>query len=307
MMTETRMTVDGLRVFFGGRARRAFLVLSGVGFVLAGAGCSDLATAPEDQVPSLIQLSQDEVRLGSLGERQGVSAQVLDQNGREIRGAALLWIVEDPSVVTLEANNEVLARRNGETVIQVILDPARARVTPGGYRSGRPMAELRVQVRQAVGAFNFTPGAVSLYAVGQQRQMTVTLKDPLGTPFQRAISVRWESSDPTVVDVTPEGRLRALDDGAAQVRAITDEGTGAATVQVATRFTFAACVSSSASRLAAGRTSAGGTGAGGTGAGGSGAGSASTRTSGAQADGCASTPLRAVAPESDDGGAGGGV
>jgi len=285
MNSQINRTDGGFRMVFLGMVRRASLVFSGVGFVLAGAGCSDLATAPEDAVPSVIQLSQDEVRLGSLGERQGVSAKVLDQNGREISGASLLWIVEDPSVVTLEADNQVLARRNGETVIQVILDPARARVTSGGYRSGRPVAELRVRVRQEVGAFAFTPGAVSLFAVGQARQMTVEVRDPLGTAFQRAITVRWESSDPSVVDVTPDGRLRARDDGAAQVRAITDEGTGAATVQVATRFTFAACVSSSASRLSSGRSSA--------------------RNSNAQADGCASTHLRAVAPETDGEGQGG--
>jgi len=142
-----------------------------------------------------------------------------------------------------------------------------------------------LMVRQQVGAFEFQPGAVSLWAVGQRRQMAVEVRDPLGTPFQRAVTVVWESGDADVVEVTPEGRLVARDDGRAEVRARAENAVGTAVVQVGTRFTFSACVSSSASRLA-GRGIGNGSGGGG-GGGGAGAGA-----------GCSETPLQAIMPDS---------
>jgi hypothetical protein len=242
--------------------------------LLASAGCRDLGTAPEVGVPSSIVLDRDVVRLGSLGQQATVRALVLDQNGREMTDVPLVWFTDDPSVATVEADQRIRARRNGETVVQVMVDATRSRSMPSGYRSGRPIAEARVIVRQDVGSFEFNAQAVSLWAVGQSRQMSVEIRDPMGTPFERAIAVRWESGNTAIVEVTPEGRVVARDDGAAQVRAVTDEGAGAASVQVATRFTFAACVSSSASRTAA--NLGGGNGA-------------------AQ---CADTPLRAFVPDS---------
>jgi len=219
--------------------------------LLASAGCRDLGTAPEIGVPSSIVLDRDVVRLGSLSQQATVRALVLDQNGREMTDVPLIWFTEDPSVATVEADQQIRARRNGETKLQVVVDATRSRSVPSGYRSGGAVAEARVVVRQEVGSFEFNAPSVSLWAVGQRRQMSVEIRDPLGTAFERAITVRWESGNTAVIDVTPEGRVVARDDGITQVRAVTDEGAGAANVQVATRFTFAACVSSSASRMAA--------------------------------------------------------
>jgi hypothetical protein len=258
-----------------GAPSRGGLTLATAVLLLSGAGCRDLGTEPEGAIPATILLDRDQVRLGSLGETTTLRATVLDQFGREISGTPLIWFVDDPSVATIESDNRILARRNGATTVQVVVDAARSRSLSSGYYSGRPTASVRVEVRQEVGTFAFTPGAVvPLWAVGQGRQMSVEVRDPLGSPFERAITIQWESTNPSVAEVTPEGRVFARDDGSAQVRAVTDEGAGAATVQVATRFSFSACVSSSASRLA------------------------SNLGSGAVQDICADTPLRAFAPDS---------
>jgi hypothetical protein len=231
----------------GGMALLATLALLGMG------GCRDLGVAPELSVPSSILLDRDLIRMASLGETAPVRATVLDQFGRELSGISLIWYVEDPAVATLEADNRIQARRNGQTTVRVVVDVSRSRAVPSGYRSGAPTALARIEVRQEVGSLEFTPGAATLFAVGQSRQMSVMVRDPLGTPFERAWAVtRWESTNEGVVRVTPEGRVLAVEDGSAQVRAVLDDGAqGTASVQVTTRFTFDACVSSGASRLAA--------------------------------------------------------
>jgi len=254
--------------------RRLSLRVALMVLFLASAGCRDLGTEPEIGVPSSIALDRDVVRLGSLGQQATVRALVLDQNGREMTDVPLIWFTEDPSVATVEADQQIRARRNGETKLQVVVDATRSRSVPSGYRSGGAVAEARVVVRQEVGSFEFNAPSVSLWAVGQSRQMSVEIRDPLGTAFERAITVRWESGNTAVIDVTPEGRVVARDDGITQVRAVTDEGAGAANVQVATRFTFEACVSSSASRLGA------------------------TLGSGNAATKCSDTPLRAFITDS---------
>jgi hypothetical protein len=249
--TMKRSIMSAMRNSIAFSDHRLTLRVAVMVLLLASAGCRDLGTAPEIGVPSSIVLDRDVVRLGSLGQQAIVRALVLDQNGREMTDVPLIWFTEDPSVATVEADQQIRARRNGETKLQVVVDATRSRSVPSGYRSGGAVAEARVVVRQEVGSFQFNEPSVSLWAVGQSRQMSVEVRDPMGTPFERAITVRWESGNPAVIDVTPEGRVVARDDGAAQVRAVTDEGAGAANVQVATRFTFAACVSSSASRMAA--------------------------------------------------------
>jgi hypothetical protein len=247
----------------------------------AGVGCRDLGTGPAGAIPTTILLDQSVVQMGSLGSEVVVRALVLDQFGQEVSGTPLIWFVDDPSVATVESGNRILARRNGETTVQVVVDPASARTrgAPSGFYSGVPSAQARVVVRQEVGGFTFPEASSStLWAAGQRRQMAVEILDPLGSPFERAIQVRWESANPNIAEVSPEGRLVARDDGLAQIRAVTDEGAGATNVQVTTRFTFSACVSSSASRLQA---NLGG---------------------GAPAESCGNTQLRAVMPDSIGGG-----
>jgi len=210
-------------------------------------GCRDLLTEPEVGIPSTIVLDRDILLLGSLGQQATVRALVLDQQGREVN-VPLVWFTDDPAVATVESDQQVRARRNGETVLTVMVDVMPSRALPAGYRSGRPLAVIPIIVRQDVGSFEFESPKLSLWAVGQTSQMRVEIRDPMGSPFERAITVRWESSDPAIIEVRSDGRVVARDDGAAQVRAVTEEGAGAALVQVATRFTFVACVSSSASR-----------------------------------------------------------
>jgi len=254
-MTTNRFLISGRRSatverLLGQRGRMALLAslaLVGIG------GCRDLGVGPELSVPSSILLDRDLIRMGSLGETAPVRATVLDQFGRELSGISLIWYVEDPSVATIESDNRIQARRNGQTTVRVVVDVSRSSAVPSGYRSGAPTALAQVEVRQEVGSLELTPGAATLFAVGQSRQMSVVVRDPMGTPFERAWAVsRWESTNEEVVRVTPEGRVLAVEDGSASVRAVLDDGAqGTANVQVTTRFSFEACVSSGASRAAA--------------------------------------------------------
>jgi hypothetical protein len=247
MNTTTRSIGIRARFSVGARATLAALVLTG-----ALAGCRDLTTAPEIKVPTTVLLNQDQIQFRSLGEEIEVQVAVVDQFGQPMVGTSLLWFVDDPSVATVESGNRIRARRNGETQLSVMVDPASARThaARAGYQVGSPTASARVVVSQEVSQIGFAPAtSAPLWAVGQNRQMRVELVDALGSPLERAVHVRWESLDPGVAVISEAGRLVAMDDGAARIRALAEDGVGEASIQVSTRFTFAACVSSSASRL----------------------------------------------------------
>jgi hypothetical protein len=78
--------------------------------------------------------------------------------------------------------------------------------------------------------------------------LEVEVRDPLGSLI--GVVVQFESEAPGVATVSGAGEVRAVDDGSAGIRVTVEGPSGVTTVEIRSRFSFAACVSSSASRLA---------------------------------------------------------
>jgi hypothetical protein len=80
-----------------------------------GEGATELAVeeAPE-QFPTTMTLSPTVLTFSSLGEIQGLSASVYDQNGDKIISYAPTWIMSTDSVLTLQALVSSLSSNNGQ-------------------------------------------------------------------------------------------------------------------------------------------------------------------------------------------------
>jgi hypothetical protein len=222
---------------------------------LAITGCRDLGTTPEVRVPSSIQLMQSSVRLGSLGERTAIEAMVFDQLKEAMPTVALQFVVEDPAVIMLSPSGEIQARSNGETTVHVRVEGNGGRPTLSGYRAGIVEAAVRVIVRQEVGsvALGSVVGDGSapmrFRALGQRRAVPVEVRDPLGTLFARDVEIQLTSQAPGVVEVLATGELRAVEDGTGVVEIMAEGVSTTFGVEVRSSFSYAACVSSKASRM----------------------------------------------------------
>jgi hypothetical protein len=225
---------------------------------VVAAGCSDLGTEPEILIPSAIQIGQPVLQFSGLGESKTVQATVLDQAGRPMPGAVLAFVADDPSVLTVGTGGQVQARANGETVVRLRVDAGGGVPTPSGYRAGVVEASIPVTVRQEVWNVKFGGGLsdasapLLLWAIGQRRQIAVEVRDPMGSLLERPVEIQLVSESPAIAEVSGTGtarEVRAVNDGAAVLRATAEGKSAMLGVEIRSGFSFAACVSSSASRL----------------------------------------------------------
>ncbi|HEX6940766.1 MAG TPA: Ig-like domain-containing protein, partial [Longimicrobiales bacterium] len=97
-----------------------------------------------------------------------------------------------------------------------------------------------------------TPGTVSLHALGDSTHLTATVRDADGDPVSDA-TIAWASTDTAVAKVNPDGWVRAVANGTADV--VATSGTLADTVAVTVEQVAAAItVSPSTLMLAQGDT-----------------------------------------------------
>ena len=160
---------------------------------LVTGGCRDLGTEPELGLPNRIELAQSALQLGSLGERATIQATVLDQFGQPMPRAAILFTVEDPSILTVGPSGEVVAVSNGETVVNLRVEISRGMPSESGYQRGLAEASLPVVVHQVVGSVTLGDGLgeltspLVLWARGQRRQLQAEVRDPLGGLLERPV------------------------------------------------------------------------------------------------------------------------
>ena len=84
------------------------------------ASCDDEVAAPmppERSVPTTVRVSPATAELGAPGATVQLTAEVLDQNGREMDAAAVLWVSAAPDVATVSPSGLVTAIGSGTAVI----------------------------------------------------------------------------------------------------------------------------------------------------------------------------------------------
>ena len=204
------------------RPRRTLIRLSAmVAAVALAAGCGDGGgeppTAPDPPRPTTLTVSPATVELGALSATAQLSAEVRDQNGNAMTGAAVAWASSNASVATVDASGLVTAVGNGMASVTA---------TSGGA-SGAAV----VTVMQAPDSVVVAPAEATFAALSDTVRLEAEAFDANGHVVDGA-EFSWASGDTSVATVDASGLVTAVGNGTASVTATARGAAGAAAVTV---------------------------------------------------------------------------
>ena len=194
-------------------------VLAGLGWL---AGCGDSTTDPVPPPPpppdppraTTVAVSPAVAELNALGATVQLAAEVRDQNGQVMAGAAVTWTSGSPGVATVNASGLATAVSNGTATI----------TATAGSGSG----SAAVTVAQMAGSVTVSPAAAEI-APGHTLRLAAEALDANGHPVQDA-EFSWASSDEAVAAVSASGLVTAIAAGAATITA--SSGAVSATAEI---------------------------------------------------------------------------
>lgn len=185
--------------------------------------CGDSATAPAPPPPPVpppaprpttVSVSPATARLTAVGATVQLTAEVRDQNGQTMAGAAVTWASGAPAVATVNATGRATAVANGTATI----------TATAGDASG----SASLTVAQEVSAVAVTADTLE---VADTLRVVAAATDANGHPVEEA-SFSWSSSDASVVDVDESGLATAVAVGTAVVTASSSGVSGSAELVV---------------------------------------------------------------------------
>ncbi len=183
--------------------------------------CGDGAVEPAPPpapVATTVAVNPGSAALSALGETARFTAEVRDQSGQVMTGAAVAWASSDASVATVDASGLVTAVANGSATITAT--------------SGSASASATVRVDQEVNTVAVTRTEASLAALGDTVRLTAEALDANGQPVVGA-EFSWGSSDSAVATVDASGLVTAVANGSATITATSGSVSGIASVVVA--------------------------------------------------------------------------
>ncbi|MXW67353.1 MAG: hypothetical protein F4Z72_10185 [Gemmatimonadales bacterium] len=193
--------------------------------LLAVLSCGDSATAPAPPPPPApppaprpppVSVSPATAELKALGATVQLAAEVRDQNGRTMTGAAVTWASDAAAVATVNSTGLATAVANGTATI----------TATAGDASG----SASLTVAQAVSALAVTSPADTL-EVGDTLRLVAAATDANGHAVEEA-TLDWSSSDASVVGVDESGLVTAVAVGTAVVTAAASGVSGSAELVV---------------------------------------------------------------------------
>ncbi|WP_420635000.1 leucine-rich repeat domain-containing protein [Candidatus Palauibacter sp.] len=189
--------------------------------LLLGCGSEDTTgpapgPRPETPRPTSISITPTTTVLTALGDTVRLRAEVRDQNGRAMAGAAIAWASSDPSVATVNSSGLVTAASNGTLSVTAT--------------SGTLSAEASLTVMQTASMVAVSPPADTLVA-GDTLRLSAAAFDANGHALA-GLEFEWSSSDPSVVRVDDSGLVRSESDGVATVTATTGGAEGSSELTV---------------------------------------------------------------------------
>ena len=205
------------------------------------AACGDGTTAPPPDPPraTTITVSPATADLAALGATVQLSAEVRDQNGQVMAGAAVTWASSTADVATVDSTGLATAVVNGSTTITVT--------------SGSASGSATVTVAQEVSAVVVLSAQESLGALGDTLRLSAEALDANGHVVADA-EFSWESSDEAVATVDSTGLATAVVNGSTTITATSGWAGGSSTVTVAQEIRTVAVLSAKASLAAPGDT-----------------------------------------------------
>ena len=203
----------------------------------AAAVCLLLSVACEDEIPPEQRVTAVEVASGDNQQAvagtalaQPLVVRAVDTQGRPVRGAPVEWQVGagNGTITPIDerTDGEGLARANWTIGTTAVQQSATARI-------GTATAQLLATGTPGPAAtITITPGTVMLDAIGATANLQALLRDQHDNPISGR-TPSWSSTDETIVQVGTDGRVTAVSEGTATVRAALDGATGEAQVTVA--------------------------------------------------------------------------
>ena len=195
----------------------AVKVLACTAWALGCGGDDGTAPQPPDPPrPTTVVLSPATSELAALGATVQLAAEVRDQNGNVMGGAALTWVSSSTAVATVNASGLVTAAGNGTATITAT--------------AGTVSGSATVTVSQQVGAVEITPDT-GIVLPGTKLQLAAEAQDANGHAVAGSEFV-WESSDTAVAVVDSTGLVSGIALGAVEVSATSSGVTGRAQLEV---------------------------------------------------------------------------
>lgn len=216
------------------------VVLAGLALASACGDDSTTAPPPKPDPPraTVVTVMPEAVSLSALDDTVRLSAQVLDQNGQVMAGAAVTWATSEPAVATVDGSGLVTAAGNGSAIVTAT--------------SGAVSGSATVTVTQAVTEVAVKPAADSLF-VGDTLRLTGRAADANGHAVEGA-SFAWASGDTAVARVDDAGLVTGIAPGRTTVTVTSGGVTGEAQLMVWARPAAVAVTPEAASLTALGDT-----------------------------------------------------
>ena len=190
--------------------RRSILGVAAAGLCAAvwtyacGDGATEPPTPPPDPPrPATVAVAPATVRLTALGATEQLTAEVRDQNGNAMAGAAVSWASSAAAVATVSAAGLVTAAGNGTATITAT--------------AGTVSGTATVTVAQEVSAVAVSPAADTLVA-GDTLRLSAVAADANDHAIE-GVEFAWASSDTLVAVVDDAGLVTGLGAGQAEVTA----------------------------------------------------------------------------------------
>ena len=214
-------TCAGSGATVGGRLAAGFKIpaMAVAGIVLLVLSCGDGAVEPAPPpvpVAATVTVNPGSAALSALGETARFTAEVRDQNGQVMAGAAVAWASSDASVAGMDASGVATAGANGSATI----------TATAGSASGT----AAVTVAQVVSAVAVSPAADTLVAFGDTVLLTADATDANGHAVAAVTAFEWSSSDTLVARVDDSGLVTGVDEGMATITATTGDYFGTAEI-----------------------------------------------------------------------------
>ena len=204
------------------RYRILIFVAATLSATLWAYACGDGTTEPPTPPPTpprptTVTVTPATTQLAALGATVQLSAEVRDQNGQVMAGAAVTWSSSATSIATVDASGLVTAAGGGEATITA--------------SAGEAEGSAVVTVMQSVASVEVSPSGAELIAFGATVQLTAEAFDANGHLVAGA-EFSWESSDSSVATVDASGLVTAAGGGEATITASAGEAEGSAVVTV---------------------------------------------------------------------------
>ena len=200
-----------------------------------GDGTVEPTPAPAP-VATTVTVNPTSATLAAIEETTRFTAEVRDQNGQVMAGAAVAWASNDASVATVDASGLVTAAANGSATITAA--------------AGSVSGTAAVTVAQVVSAVAVSPSADTLVALGDTVRLAAEAIDANGHGVAGS-EFSWSSSDTLVAKVDDSGLVESLAEGEAVVSATAAEVSGGAALNVVAPLPTAIAVSPDSVRLTA--------------------------------------------------------